>query len=142
MAFGVFHGELAAAIGSVLKGTDDGSFGGYCAGMNRIGVGDDDVDAAGLDAVHISRRLEAAAIFVILFGAEHDHAIAEDEFGVADGSIFAFVDGMEGEAKHLAKPGNGVWGVSVAMGWDDGAAGFGHGGPRSSRGRVARNYLQ
>jgi len=69
MAFGVFHSKLAAAVGCVLKRAEDRGSRSYGAGMDRIGVWDDEVNATGLNAVDILRRLEAAAVLVVLFAA-------------------------------------------------------------------------
>ena len=119
MAFGVLQAEFAASVGGILEGADDRGSGGYGAGMDRIGVGDHDVDAAGFDAAELGRGFEAAAILVVFLRAEHDHAASEGEFGVADGSVFAFIDGMALEADDLAEPVDGGGRVAVAQAGDN-----------------------
>ena len=58
VAFGVFHAELAAAVWRVLKRADDRRACRYRPGVNRIGVRDHDVDAAGLDAAELVPVIE------------------------------------------------------------------------------------
>ena len=52
VAFRVFDGELAAAVavGGVVERCSDIGSGGHGAVMGCVGVGDDDVETAGLDA--------------------------------------------------------------------------------------------
>jgi hypothetical protein len=55
VAFGVFHGEIAAAVVGVVERSGDYGSGGYGAGMGGIGVGDDDIDASRFDAAKLIR---------------------------------------------------------------------------------------
>src|ERR1700691_1174713 len=107
VAFGIADGKLAAAVGGILQRADDGGSGGYSAGVSGVGVGDNDVGAAGFHAAEFVGGFEAAAVLVVLGGAEHDHAAVERKFGVSDGSVFAFVNRMALKAEDLAEPVNG-----------------------------------
>src|SRR6185437_7629088 len=48
VAFGILDGELAAAVVGVLKLPDDFATGSLGAGVNGVGIRDDDIDATGL----------------------------------------------------------------------------------------------
>jgi hypothetical protein len=79
--------------------------------------------SAGFHAVDFIRGFEAAAVFVVPGGAEHDHASIEAEFSVADAPVRPLVDGVALEAEYGTEPVDGGGGIAVAQGGDDG--GFG-----------------
>ena len=110
-----------------MERSDDDGSGGYSAGIGRVGVGDDDIEAASLNAAQFLGRLEAAAKLVVLARAEHDHAAAQGQLGVGYGSKFTFIDGVALEPKYFAEPIDGGGRVAVAMAGDNGAAKFRHG---------------
>ena len=70
---------------------------------------------------------EFAEFAGVVDGAEHDHAVAEGEFGVHDGLVVgAEEDGLFFEAEGAGEPVDGGERVAVAEAGDDGGgAGFG-----------------
>ncbi len=136
MTLRVFHRELTAAVVRVLKRANDLCSGSHGACIDRIGVGNHDVGATSFHPAQLGWRLEAAAVLAVLLRAEHDHAVAQCQLGVGDGSVFAFKDSMTLKAEDIAEPFNSSGSIAIAQSGDDGAAGFSHG--ETSAGRVSR----
>lgn len=134
MAFGVAASEGAAAVVHVADVENHGGASGSGCGVDGVGVGGDEIDAVGVaqaDLVGLDHKL--AEFSGVVYGAEHDHAVAEGELGVHDGLVVgAEVDGLLFEAEGADEPVDGGEGVAVAETGDDGGeAGFGlvwHGG--------------
>ena len=126
VAFRILYAEFAAAIRRVLQRTNDLGSSSHGARMGGIGIWHHDVNAAGLKAPELVRRLEAAPKFIVLAGSEHDHSATQSEFGMTDGSVRTLVDSAPFKAKHLCEPVDSPWCVAVAKTGDDRAAGFSH----------------
>ncbi len=137
MALGVCDGEFAAAVGRVLKWTDDGCVSGDGASVNGIGIGNNDVDAARFNTAEVGRRLEAPAMFIVFLGAEHDHASADGELGMADGSGWAFMNCVALETDDVAEPVNCGGRIAITHSGDYSAVNFRHGEPPGCRRQIS-----
>jgi hypothetical protein len=128
MAFRVAAGEGAASVGHIGYVEDDFGVGGFGCGVDSVGVVDDEAGALGgteADFVRLGDEFVVGTRILFRFGngAEHDHAVAEDELGVHDGGVVrAEVDCVLLEAKGLDEPIDGCEGVPVAKAGDDGGA--------------------
>ena len=93
-------------------------------GINRVGVGDDDIrclsgDAAGLVGV-LEHFVEIGTR--IADRSEHDHPTSQSELRVGDRAIVVGIDRLFLEAEMLAEPLDRGGGIAVAKAGDDGCA--------------------
>src|SRR6185312_9063361 len=80
--------------------------------MGRVDIADDDVGALGGAAERRRRRLQLAEI-IFARRAEHDHAVAEGEFGVGDAAAAVVDDHAAFESERLAQPVDHLRGIAI-----------------------------
>ena len=109
IAFGVAAGEGTATVGLVGDVEDDGGAGGFGGGVDGVGVVDDEAGGFGLaeaDLVGMDHEFAVGVGVVALRGdgAEHDHAVAEDELSVHHAGPLTHVNSVFFESQRLTEP--------------------------------------
>jgi len=120
VAFEVAAGVAAAAMALVVNVEDDLSAGGFGSSIMRVAIGDNDVAALRFGATDFVGLLHQFAKFVVLDGAEHDHAAAKVELCMGYGVVFGGNDEVFLETEGVAEPFNCGGSVAIAHAGDDG----------------------
>ena len=102
--FQIAAAEATAAVRFVLDVHDERGAVRFGAGVDGVGVVDDQVDAVGFVSAELV-GLFAEGVFA--GGAEHQHPAAKGQFGVHDGVVLSGMDGVFFEAEDAAEPVDG-----------------------------------
>src|SRR5262249_21403947 len=115
MALWIAAAEPATSVVLVLDVDHDFEPRGLGAGINCVSVRDNEVGSLRFLAVDLIRLADVPAVLVVCNRTEHHHAVAETELGVRYRAVSAFINRMPFETKHVAKPTNGGFGVTIAQ---------------------------
>jgi hypothetical protein len=125
VAFEIAAGEVAATVVHVADVDDHLGSGGFCGGVDGVGVMDYDVGAMGFaEADFVGLDHELAGFAAVVDGADHDHAAAKGKLSVLDGFVVrAEVDGLLFESEGGDKPFDSRERVAVTEARDDSGVG-------------------